>query len=288
MNIGGSIIAYIYLMKYLILYLFLLLCPCLSIARTIGVGYRSDKVTLWRFWEIGKRNIAEPKILVYNKTDKPISFFLRKKRLDNDSISASDRKTLLKVYGKDSDTMIRLVTIRPHEYSVYDMAADTSGRNYGFYDAVYIDGKYCGIKEDMGALHVGEFEHRYYSTEGLSGSSECIIGKDELFSKRGKRGRMSLYFDCSRKERAQHELRFSAGVKPGIQYLSMCTKNGNCHEINKPDDKILFSVNTDTISSFTIDVSYTLENSDNEPYFEFRTSFNRWSTVILMPVFRLY
>ncbi len=247
-------------MKYLFVFLLLIVLPREGLAMCVGIGYSSKKAVIWRYWEIyhGK---PMPKILVCNTTDTPIKFFLRK-TLQDDYPAMYRVKILQQIYGIENDTIVMPAIIQPHGYGIYDEVVNAKS---GFYDAANIDGQYCGIMPDMGQLPELKYKYRYYSPECLNGGNVCLVGKDELFSVRGAEDRMTLYFDCAHKDPREKERRITADIR-GINSMSMSVDGGAGHGLSASDPKTEFAVNVAGVTAYTIEVTYTVSNGSEWPY----------------------
>jgi len=246
-------------MKYLFVFLLLTVLPREGQAMSVGIGYSSKKAVIWRYWEIyhGK---PIPKMLVYNTTDTPIKFFLRK-TLQDDYPAMYRVKILQQLYGIENDTIVMPVTIQPHEYGIWEEVVNAKS---GFYDAANIDGQYCGIMPDMGQLPELKYQYRYYSPECLNGGNVCLVGKDKLFSIRGEEDRMVLYFDCAHKDSREKERRINADIR-GINSMTMSLGGGVGHVLSASDPKTDFAVNVAGVTTFTIEVAYTVSNGSEQP-----------------------
>lgn len=280
-------------MKYLFTFLLAILLPTsLIIANQIPIGYFSDKVTIWRYWEINADNKPEAKILVYNKTDAPITFYMIIRGSKN-TMANAEIKLLQKYTNWKCDTVVRPVTIQPHEYGVYERDYATTKSSLGWYDILYVDNTRLGMAEIGKMLLQTTFEHRYYSYEGLQGFGYYLVGKDQLFSERGKKDKMTLYFDVNHNTPEIHKIRLIPAKNEGLKTLTMHAEDGTAYDAetsmpNLQGDYVDFDkgilLDLQSKDHFKIEVDYRVAQNDKEPEFDLRTYFNYGSSGEVMPI----
>ena len=132
-------------MKKILLFLCLAASFFSANAGTISLGFFSQDVLLWRFWEIDSTGVPQPKILVYNISNKPVSFILKKTN-SRGSIEPFERASLAVRYHIYSDTIVQETTVEAHSHAVFNIAVL---KNSGLFDAVLINWVYCGIMPEL-------------------------------------------------------------------------------------------------------------------------------------------
>jgi hypothetical protein len=245
-----------------ILLLLVLLTHAAS-ATIIPVGFGSKKVNIWRYWEINNEQIPEAKMLVYNKTDSAIRFCMIRQR---------------------NDTIVKTVTILPHEYGIYAIESVPADSKDGSFDELFINGLRIGMSGVMRELKLTKFEHRYYSKEGAQGTGLCMVGKDELFSKRGRKEKMTLYFDCTPFKHDVNNMQLVPLINSGFKSMTLFGEDGVAYAIapdtskagmrvDKAKTKTGVPVAIRDIDSYQLEVEYTIAKNEVWPDFNIRVLF---------------
>ncbi len=269
-------------MRKLLFCLFLIVPFFSANAGTISVGYSSTDVLLWRFWEIDSNHVAHPKILVYNITDKPLTFLLKKTN-SRGSLDPLERSGLAYRFQVFSDTIVKTITIAPHDHGVYDIVALKSS---GLFDAVLINGVYCGIMPELTEVTVEKYVFKYYSHEGVAGSMNCLIGKNNLFTNRGETDSTTLIFDCTYKPYKEKSRLIEAQINDGVEMVSLFFGNSR-YDLYDANKRTEFTVNIENIQSFTINMEYKIGKNDLVPGINFHNKVpqNAFSMGCWLPVF---
>ena len=253
-------------MKLASLVAVLLFLPLLSHANLIGVGYHSPFAKVWRFYERDTRGELVPKILIYNTTGESITFCM-KVTSEGRELRKSDMPLLQKYLGIDHDTVIHTVTIPAHGYGIYETESLPTNQSTGFYDAVIINGLGAGIMVVRGKLQAPDNRYRYYSSEGLDGTGNCMIGTNNLFTESGEPGHMSLYYKCSGNYNNYpvKEWQFEPGVEQGIATITLCKEDGQCYTAGSGKPGAKFPVNIEKIDSFKLEADYVVSGNASFP-----------------------
>ncbi len=266
-------------MRYLIPVCICVLLPLIGMANITPMGYASKKAGIWRYWEINAHNVPEPKMLVYNKSDTAIVFFMVLSQPKN-GMTAEERSKLHGLLHIDNDTIIKPMTIQPHAYGIFNTEVAPL-KGYVPMDILFVNGAIIGQAGIMQPFSMPAYEHRYYSAEGEQGMGLCIIGRDNLFSKRGKKDRMTLYFDRHFLANSINEVKLVPMTNCGFKSMTLYAGDGTECSIDIPEGKggIPVSkaanmkgvkVDLQHIDAYKIDVEYTLAPGDVDPSFNLR------------------
>ncbi len=269
-------------MKKILLFLCLAASFFSANAGTISLGFFSQDVLLWRFWEIDSTGVPQPKILVYNISNKPVSFILKKTN-SRGSIEPFERASLAVRYHIYSDTIVQETTVEAHSHAVFNIAVL---KNSGLFDAVLINWVYCGIMPELQEVNLEKYTSKYYSYEGVAGSLNCLISKANLFTERGGEDSTTLFFDCTYKPYGEKSREIAGRINDGVErvYLYLGDNRYELSETNKHTD---FVVDIDKIRSFTINVEYKIGKKDLVPGINLRNMVphRNFSVDCWLPVF---
>ena len=270
-------------MKRFLSLIFLLCLLQHSYATLIAVGYGSKNILIWRFWEIGKDGQPKPKMLVYNVSNHAATFFLCAAGINN-KMDSLRRAYFYKAAHVNNDTVIKPVIIQPHEYIISDIIAL---KNSSIYYCAFVDDEYYGMDDDMLPIPFTVFKHKYYSREGIGGSQPWITGKDKLFSRRGKKDKMTLYFDYSSIKKDPYlkyrkiQITHVGGICKGFAQ----TEQGDAYAFDTSCKDMDLHVNVEQKQIFEVTVNFTVTKKDEMPVGEMREVFAGGSAGVLMPVF---
>ena len=233
-------------------------------AGTISLGYFSQDVLLWRFWEIDSSGTPKPKILVYNISNKPVSFIVKKTN-SRGGIEPAEKAMLASRFHLLTDTIVQEVIVGPHSHSVYDIAVL---KGSGLYDAVLINWVYCGIMPELQEVNIDKYTSKYYSYEGVAGSMNCLISKNNLFTERGQEDNTTLFFDCTYKPFNEKSRELEARINDGVEMVSLYLGTDR-YELSETNKRTEFVVNIEHIPSFTINMIYKIGRNDLVPGIRF-------------------
>ncbi len=269
-------------MKKLLLCLFLIASFFSVTAGTISLGYSSGDVLIWRFWEVGADNIPHPKVLVYNITDKPVTFLLKKTN-SRGSIEPAEKALLASRFHVLNDTIVQAMTIAPHDHGVYDIVAL---KKSGLYDAVLVNNVYCGIMPDLQPLELEKYFCKYYSYEGVAGSMNCLICKNTLFTGRGETDSTRLLFDCAYRPYKEKSRQIEARINEGIDTMSLFIRHEH-FDLTESNKRIEFTVDIENTVDFTINIVYKVSHNEVIPGINFHNNIPQhgFSTSCWLPVF---
>ena len=269
-------------MRYLFTLLLLLFLSPPGQAKSVSIGFSSDKLTVWRYWEINEQGRPVPKMIVYNKTDTPVVLCVKK--TEYDSLSFRGREIMKERYLMDNDTAMAPAQLAPHAYGTYDMRA---ARDCKLYDELFVDGQSCGILQDMGALQLGKYEHKYYSRESYGNPCPCLFGTNEIFSERNKAIKMTLYVNCDYKDPRETFWQLSAEMNEGVKtmLLEVEGEEGETLSMDATLPKVSFHVPVQYASVFIIEATYKLAKNAIIPSVKMRRSFAYGDSAFELPLF---
>jgi len=269
-------------MKYLFTFLLLLFLSPPGHATSVSIGFASDKLTVWRYWEINEQGRPVPRMIVYNKTDSSVTLCVTK--TEYDSLTLKGRTMMKDRYHMDNDTAMAPAELAPHACGIYDMRAS---RESGLYDELFVDGQSCGILPDMGALQLGKYEHKYYSRESYGNPCPCLFGVDDLFSERNKAIKMTLYFNCDYKDPRETFWQLSAEINEGVKsiLLEVEGEGGETYSMDATLPKVSFHVPVQYASVFIIEATYKLAKNTIIPSVKMRRSFAYGDSGFELPLF---
>ena len=269
-------------MKRLLLFFCIIASFFSANAGTISLGYFSQDVLLWRFWEIDSTGTPQPKILVYNISRKPITFIMKKTN-SRGSIEPAEKAALASRFHMLTDTIVQEASIEPHSHAVFNII---TLKNSGLFDAVLINWVYCGIMPELQEPVLDKYTSRYYSYEGIAGSMNCLISKNNLFTARGGEDSTTLYFDCTYKPFKEKRRELEARINEGVEMVSLYMGDDR-YELSETNKRTEFFVDIDKLKSFTIDVVYKIGSNDKVPGINFHNKIpeRNFSMDCWLPVF---
>jgi hypothetical protein len=226
--------------------------------------------------------VAHPKILVYNISNKPISFLVKKTN-SRGGIESWEKASLAIRFHVYTDTVVPEVTIAPHSHGVFDLNVL---KNSGLYDAVLINWVYCGIMPELEEVNLDKYRGRYYSYEGIAGSINCLISKTNLFTERGGEDSTTLFFDCTYKPYGEKSREIFGRINDGVERVNLFLGD-NVYELSSTNKHTNFVVDIDKAKSFTINVDYKIGSKDQVPGINIRTAIpqRNFSLDCWLPVF---
>jgi hypothetical protein len=254
-----------------------------SYATSIGVGYNSKDVIVWRFWAINKHGIPEAKILVCNTSNAPVSFCLTKTNIRG-KLDSFSKMQLQRISNLANDTIVMPSIIKPHKHAIFDIVSLT---NSGFYDAIFVNGECCGIEDDLRWLPRQKFVHKYYSYDGIAGSQSWLTGKDRLFSRRGRNDKMTLYFDYSTIKNDSYlkymkvQIEHVSGINKGFAQ----TEQWGRYTFDASSKDVDLHVNVEQRQVFEVTLNFTVTKKGEMPVLDMREVFAGGCSGVRLPVF---
>ena len=237
-----------------------------------------------------KCGVQVPEILVYNTGDTAVAFTLRKVFVVDMEIDSSRKKWYEDQSARYAgDTIVKTAMIPAHQFGVFIIGME---KIKGGYDGAFINGRSAGIADHklqaIPTLPDDENKYKYYSYEGLYATPFfCLIGKNQLFTKRGETENLRLYFDFQDKERT----RFFAGINDvaidipeGIDKASVELEQTD-HVADKDNPKTRFTVNMRKEHAYNMNIACKIAKDSGNPTFDLRAFFTNGSSGIRLPIF---
>ena len=247
-------------MKRLSVFCLLLMLSFSAVAMTKAAAhYYSKDVLFWRYWEVGADRLLHPKILVYNKSDKPVTFFLKKQlgKYDPDSSDYNTSKYLEMAYKITNDTIVKPVSIAAHGYQSFDLLVLPRAFTT---DAIFINGNFCGALASPQPINIDRTLYKYYSTEGFRQGLSCLVAKNRLIATKGESDTLFLTFDCAQKSNNEKSWEIQTVAKSGIDQM-LINDGTDMHSWNIDNRTITMNIDVDNKTSFSLVVSY-IPNKD--------------------------
>jgi hypothetical protein len=170
------------------------------------MGLWSKDCIIWRFWERLDDGSLHPAMLVYNISDKPLTFsmntidrsrphYSEKGDMRSHKDPDYERKNRIEdsLAALESEIVVGQLQIRPGGFEIVKI--NTPKRKTGFIGAV-VNGKGCGMISDVEKqIPSGLPKHKYYSWESTNCKSNAyVICRDRLLCPAWERDSVQIYY----------------------------------------------------------------------------------------------
>ncbi len=274
--------------SFLLLFL-LILGSYINCHALIGIGYSYKNVLFWRFWEMKEGQLV-PEMLVYNTGDTAISFTMRKTYVEGGCTPSGTTKEEYArrdaEYAKD--TIVNTTVIPPHQYGIFVVSRGQYGNDY---NGAFVNGRWAGISGKMQEPSkeiIARYPYKYYSYEGEYGTPGWgLTCTDQIFTKRGEKGHLAIYFDFNDPKKWQSFAGISdvsATIGGGLDDAAI-TLNGQMHTIKDAQKNNRFAANMGSTQTYRMDVSFTVAENGEFPNLDMHYFFANGNAGIEMPIF---